>query len=244
MKKYIHFIIFGFGIVVMIIVGFFVFKNKKIVEVEDDLSIPELAIKDMPFVSLIPDSEGHYLKLKIENINIEDAKTLEYNLLYQTENNVTQGVPGTVELKQNSFETDLLLGSESSGKYRYDEGVQSGSLSLSFRNDSKKLVAKMSTNFSMLESPEKMSFSQELVNLEFQKNIKGFVLFMNTLGLPLPFEKNIVNGPYGIFSSAEIESGIKININNLLYRWNESTAWEKIDNPESIGAGIYVVSTD
>ena len=114
------------GLIVLVVV-FFVVKNtnnKDSEEKDSGSTLIDVAPEDRPVVSLIPTSDGHYLKLVIENIVIQ-AQELDYELLYQTGENITQGIPGSVELGQgSSFELDLLLGSESSGKFRYDEGVE------------------------------------------------------------------------------------------------------------------------
>lgn len=244
MKKYLPFIILGVGIVIMIIVGFLILKNKPSSEIEndEDVSLLELDIKQMPFVSLTPDLEGHYLKLKIDNINISGAKTLEYNLLYQTKDNITQGVPGTIELTGNSYETDLLLGSESSGKFRYDEGVKSGSISLSFRSDQKKLITKISSDFVMGELPGKLSISDSNFNVEYSGNTNAIVVLMNTMGLPSAFEDNNIKGSFGIFSSVVIKSGIEIESDNPTYYWDNGD-WININDLESIPLGVFVTTS-
>ena len=87
----------------------------------------ELALKDRPIAALTPSADGHWLTLSVDKITIK-AETMDYELLYQLPDGRTQGVPGSVEIKgEKSFKTEpLLLGSESSGKYRYDEGVEEG----------------------------------------------------------------------------------------------------------------------
>jgi hypothetical protein len=62
-------------------------------------------------------------------------------------------VPGTVQLS-GDVEKKLLLGSESSGKFRYDTGITGGTMTIRFRNSSGKLLGKLETAFTFT-SPEK-----------------------------------------------------------------------------------------
>src|SRR3990167_9319986 len=130
-KKYLPVIFLGIGLVVLVLV-FLLIKNKKSEVVEDDSNIlVEVAFKDRLFASLTPTSDGHYINLKIDKITLPKAVSLDYELLYSLPDGRTQGVPGTVDLKgQTNFERKLLLGSESNGKFRYDEGVEDGSLTV------------------------------------------------------------------------------------------------------------------
>jgi hypothetical protein len=99
----------------------------------------ELVLSDTekPIISLIPRSDGHELKLKIENIP-KNVTKIEYELIYSaTDNGLTmeKGVGDTVKITSSSIEKDLLLGTASCTngcKYKYDEGIDSGTLSLYF----------------------------------------------------------------------------------------------------------------
>ena len=74
---------------------------------------------------------------------------------------IQQGVPGTAKLDGGDIERKMLLGSESSGKFRYDEGVKGGTLTLRFRNSKGRLIGKLSTEFT-LTSPKKGVFEVTL----------------------------------------------------------------------------------
>lgn len=205
MKKLLPFIFLGVGVVVLLIVFFFVNKLKssgESVEDEEETALIDVALEDRPYVSLRPSSDGHYLLLKIENIVIP-ASTLDYELLYQTKDNITQGVPGTVALeKGKDFEADLLLGSESSGKFRYDEGVNTGSVTLRFRNDQGKLVARFTTDFHMQTGVSEV----ESVDKTFKSKVDGsktgvYFVTMQTIGEKTSLKPIASENGYAVFSS-------------------------------------------
>jgi len=166
MKKYLPLMFLAAGVLVVIGAYLFVSKNKGNEESlggEDEVLLSDVPLSKRPVVSLTPTTDGHYLQLKVDKIVI-DADTFDYMLEYKTENGLLQGVPGVADLKgKNSFETDLLLGTESSGKFRYDEGVETGSIEIKFRKAGK-LVAKFKTDFKM------------------EPQDKGYKISMNTIG--------------------------------------------------------------
>lgn len=156
MKKYWPFIALVLGIIVVVGVFFFI-KGKTTSDLggsnQEDLLVPDIPQDQRPLASLIPSQDGHWLKMKIEGIKVEGTASLDYELLYKVSDGRTQGVPGTIQLKgQTSIERNLLLGSESSGKFRYDEGVASGTLTLRFRNSSGKLLGKLTTDWTLATS--------------------------------------------------------------------------------------------
>ncbi|MGB9637492.1 MAG: hypothetical protein ACPLY7_01700, partial [Microgenomates group bacterium] len=108
----------------------------------------EQTIKEKPFVSLLPSNDNHWLTLEIKNI-VKETTGLEYELLYfaQVEGNQVERGVGTTgkpeEIKnQTEFSKKILLGSAScttgTCKYKYDEGVTEGTLSVNLINSSGK----------------------------------------------------------------------------------------------------------
>lgn len=156
MKKYLPLILIGVGILVLI-GGFLFVRSSRNKGGEGEESVKEIPAEQRPLVSLTPSGDGHWLKLKIEKIKVEKAASLDYELLYSLPDGRTQGVPGTVKIDGKDIERDLLLGSESSGKFRYDEGVTGGTLTIRFRDSKGKLIGKLSTKFT-LTSPKKGVF--------------------------------------------------------------------------------------
>lgn len=94
--------------------------------------IDELAEGDRPVVALSSRPDGRELTLKIDNL--KNFETVEYELIYLTEG-VQRGVIGDVDLKpgQTNFSRNLLLGTCSRGKCRYDTNVTGGTLTVTFR---------------------------------------------------------------------------------------------------------------
>lgn len=157
MKKYLPLIILGVGVLFVVIVGVLLFKSiksKTVDNSDDDSVVAEIPSDERPSVSLTPTSDGHYLNLLVTDIKVKKATSMDYLLVYSTANGGQQGVPGTVQLTGNNIDKKLLLGSESSGKFRYDTGVTGGTLTLRFRNSSGKLIGKLETSFTFT-SPEK-----------------------------------------------------------------------------------------
>lgn len=210
MKKYLPFILLGVGILVLILV-FVLIKNKKApVAVDDSSTLVEVDFKDRPFASLTPTSDGHYINLKIEKLKLPKALTMDYELLYSLPDGRVQGVPGTAELKDISvFERKLLLGSESNGKFRYDEGVEEGNLTVRFRDSKGKLLAKFQTKFKLQTNVSELSSIEEDFVYKFDRPQKtGYFITMNTFGLPESSSvTSVTDGPYGVFSSSDLPSG-------------------------------------
>jgi len=154
-KKYL--LIIGIVVIALIFVGIvFVIKqiNQPVANNSQpiDQSVPDLPQNERPVTELIPSSDGHYLSLKVNVINVPGVSTMDYELLYKANNGVavtTEGVPGTIQLngQTNISRDNILLGSESSGKVRYDKGVENGTLTLRFRDVNGKLLGKVATDW-------------------------------------------------------------------------------------------------
>jgi hypothetical protein len=240
MKKYLPFILLFAGLLAVVGGIIFVKGKKKAPIEEEETALIEVSLPDRPIASLTPTEDGHYLDLKIEKIVI-DAESMDYELLYKTGTGITQGVPGTVELDgRDFFEAELLLGSESSGKFRYDEGVEEGTLTLRFRNNKGKLLVKFATDFHL------QSDSSELTSLDggfaYELDIvrKGYFVTMETFGFPGDAPGDVVAGPYGVFGSSEDSlDGQVVMDNGTPYAWYGS-AWKKLDDSSSSDIGVFV----
>ena len=244
MKKFLPFFLFLIGIAVF--VGVFIFlkgRGKEEAVVEEETTLREILLDERPVVSLTPSSDGHWLKLVIEKIVIS-ADSLDYELLYKLPDGRTQGVPGTIKLDgQKEIERDLLLGSESSGKFRYDEGVENGTLSLRFRDEKGKLIAKFSTEFRLQSNTKSLSSTDGNFIYSLNKSSKAFFVTMQTFGVPESPPGEFADGPYGVFSSSEAISPGEIELSSGgVYRWNE-TEWERLEDLESSDIGIFVATT-
>lgn len=246
MKKYLPFILLGLGLLVLISAYFLVFRKSSKRTTEEKESLIEVPLSDRPVTSLTPDSSGHWLKLVIDKIKVK-AETLDYELLYELPDGRTQGVPGTISLKdQNRIERDLLLGSESSGKFRYDEGVTQGSLTLRFRNEKGKLIAKFSTKFHLQKrSPELTSVDGKFrYKLNKKSPLSGFFVVMETFGVPTMPPGDIKAGPYGVFSIEKVNVDGTVELGEgVIYR-STSSGWEKLEDGKSTDIGIFIAASE
>lgn len=243
LKRYLPFLVLGLGVLVLLVAIFvFLNKNKGKVEVNeevDDEKIVEIPFEKMPFVSLTPSKDGHWLKLSVSGIKIE-AKTLDYELLYKLPDGRTQGVPGTVELSSTNFERDILLGSESSGKFRYDEGVKEGTLTLRFRDNAGKLVGKLSGGFTLLSGTSTLYSYDDKFSFELSESPKNvYFVVVNTFGTPVLPDFKVLQGPYGIFSSENKKfSGRLAGVSGDVYRL-DGESWSSVNSQDEIDIGIF-----
>lgn len=242
MKKFIPLILLGVGIIVVVFT-FLVVRGSKVKEepTNEETALFNVPLNERPVVSLTPSSDGHYLNLKVEKIVIE-AKTLEYELLYKVPQGVLQGVPGSISLQgKDSFETELLLGSESSGKFRYDEGVEEGTLTIRFRNNDGKLITKFVSDFHMQsETGELTSIDGSFKYIPKVKS-KDFFVTMVTIGIPDDKPGEISSGPYGVFSSSGKSLSGKVEIDSGSVYQFTSNKWTSLLDGESSDIGIFVV---
>jgi len=212
MKKYLPFIIGGLVILIVAVAVILanVFKGGSETEDDSQAFVPDLSQDQWPAISIIPSSDpavpnsmGHFLDFKVEKINVSGAVSMDYELVYTTTSGGQQGVPGTVKLTGAEFERKLLMGSASSGKYRFDEGVTQGTMTLKFRNSAGKLLGKVATTFSFQSDTTTLSSIDGAFTYELAKAAKGvYFVTMKTLVEPVTTDNTVIyqNG-YAVFSS-------------------------------------------
>ncbi len=192
MKKFLP---FGIVIVVAIIfVGgvFVLHKINQPVSVDDmqqDASVPDLPDNQKPTAGLVPTSDGHYLVLNVDSIKVSGANSMDYDLLWKANNagaTTQQGTSSTVQLSgQTNFSKKLLLGSESNGKFRYDQGVETGTLTLRFRDGNGKLLGKVTTDFHMQNGTTNLSSVDGSFKYTLTKAATGvYFITMQSFGTP------------------------------------------------------------
>jgi hypothetical protein len=99
--------------------------------------IVEMPIADRPNISLVPRNDGHLLTLGITKLP-SYVNTIEYELIYTATDGsleIEKGLGDTIKDLSTAIDRKLLLGTESCTngcKYKYDEGVTGGTLSLKF----------------------------------------------------------------------------------------------------------------
>lgn len=209
MKKYLP-IIAGVLIVAVVVVGFVIKgKSGNGKDGDEDISnVPVLSEDQWPAISLTPTnkpgvsgSEGHWLDFKVEKINVPGAASMDYLLVYNTSDGGQQGVPGKVELTGGSIERMLLLGSESSGKFRYDAGVDQGTMTITFRNDDGKMLGKLTTDFHLQSGVTELTSIDGLFKYTLDKVAKNvYFVTMKTYAEPEAASVIWQNG-YGVFAS-------------------------------------------
>lgn len=98
-----------------------------------DKTAPEAKEIKMPEVSLTARADGNAANLKI--FGLEDFAGFEFTLSYTTANGASQGSFSEVDLKpeQKTYSKEILFGSCSAGKCKYDEGVNKADLEIIFR---------------------------------------------------------------------------------------------------------------
>lgn len=205
MKKYLPFILLGAGVLLLIGMIFFV-KSRNKEEVVEEEEVAEIPFDLRPVASLTPSEDGHWLKMVVEKI-VFDAASMDYELLYYLPDGRAQGVPGTIKLTgQDSIERDLLLGSESSGKFRYDEDVEEGTLTIRFRNEKGKLTGKLITDFTLKVDVEEVVSVDGNFTYKFSESPQDvYYVVMSTFGVPTNPPSDVQSGPYGLFSSIDSE---------------------------------------
>ena len=167
----------------------------------------ELSPDQRPYISLIPRADGHQLKMIISKIpnNIDQ---IEYELIYTAKdqnNEIEKGLGDTLKLSGITIERDLLLGTESCTngcKYKYDEGVTGGTLSITLiTKDSQ--VTTFQSQFALRSSTDlkkgKLDLSTENFSITATPSTKDefFVLLKN---YGIPSGSNAKNA-YSVFSS-------------------------------------------
>ncbi len=207
-KKYLPFIAIGVGILFFVVVVFVIRKiNQPVADVNTiDETVADLPSDQKPTVALVPTPDGHYLILKVEQIDkVKNASSMDYELLWKADNagnETTQGTSSTVKLGgQSSYNNDLLLGSESNGKFRYDQGVENGTITLRFRNSDGKLLGKVVSDFHLQTETTNLSSVDGKLKYTLDKVAAGvWFVTMQSFGKP---SSNVVtfSDGYSVFAS-------------------------------------------
>ncbi len=213
MKKYLPFIIVG--VVAVLAIGGVLILHKVNLPVATDntqqegAAVPDLPQDQRPTVALIPSTDGHTLMLRILNIKVPSAISMDYELTW-TANNTgtasTQGTSGTIQLNgQMTIErSNLLLGSESSGKKRYDKGVENGKLTLRFRDSNGKLLGKVSSDWHLQTETTTLTSVDGSFKYTLPKPATGiwFITIM-PFGTPDPASVVTFSSGWAIYASAK-----------------------------------------
>lgn len=210
-KKYLPLVIVVIVITIIFVGAVFIIRkiNQPITEntQQSDQSVPDLPQNERPLTELLPSSDGHYVSLKVNGINIPGAASMDYELLYKANNGVTvttEGVPGTIQLNgQTGISRDnILLGSASSGKVRYDKDVQNGKLTLRFRDTNGKLLGKVATDWHLQTGSLTLSSVDGSFKYTLNNSADGvWFITMQSFGTPKASDVVVFSNGWAIFAS-------------------------------------------
>ncbi|MEK7513443.1 MAG: hypothetical protein AAB580_00965, partial [Patescibacteria group bacterium] len=207
MKPYLKYIIPA--IIIVLIVGIYIYKKPKNTETTKPASrkveqINQLALKDRPFVTLTPRSDGKEVTLGIDKVT--NATKVEYEMEYQADN-LIQGVFGNIDFTQEPTPVakNLLFGSCSKGKCRYDENVSGGSLTLRFDGGSEAYTLKSDFNLQNMFDRQGVFTSKDIkATLDVGKSglpSATYLIISGTMGLPAPVDGEVLAGPYAFLAA-------------------------------------------
>lgn len=238
MKKQLPVIILLAGVVV-VAVAFLAFRSRTPAGSTTEDEGPDLPVSQRPYTQLIPTDDGHYLNLIISNINVPNAASMDYELYYDTADNITQGVPGKINLDgKDKIERELLLGSESSGKFRYDQGVNDGTLTLRFRDKNGKMIGKVAGQWALLNNNRVLSSLDGKFSYTLNVISDAYFVVMPTFGVPSSTPAEVISGPYGVFSSSETGLDGVVDLSGNVYRY-DSSSWQSVSK-SSTSIGVFV----
>lgn len=226
-------------------VWFFLFRSKPAEQqtvVEE--TVKELPLEQRPYITLTPTTDGHTLHFTISNIT-SGASAIDYELGYKTADGVNEGVTGYIKLKgERQIDRDLLLGSCSSGKCRYHEGVELGTITIKLQDSNGKLMGQAISDFHLQNSVSELTLPKAGFSATLGGTMKkGYAITMGTLGLPGKAPGSVMAGPVGVFASDKSVSAKSVSLNGSgdLYNWNGSS-WVKSEAKPSLGTFVKVSS--
>lgn len=199
----------------------------------------ETALEERPFISLIPSSDGHWLTIKVEKI--QNATALEYELTYTTGDGLVQGAIGGPFSTDTSYEKKILLGTESSGHYRYHEGVERGSITI--RLEGGPGPRKFTSDFRLQTGEDELVSADSKFSLAANFGKSEQYIIMSTVGLPGKIEGEVKAGPYGVFSSGsgKISQGEVTMADEDEVQYWSGDEWVAVSEKALVKTGVFVV---
>jgi hypothetical protein len=242
MKKYLKFIIPGVIVLAVVAWIYWPANNKK--EETTQIStrkveqINQLAIKDRPYVVLTPRTDGKEVTLIIDKVT--NATSAEYELEY-TAGSMIQGVFGELDFETDGLplSKDLLFGSCSKGKCRYDENVSGGSLTIRFDGGDKPYTLKSDFNLQMMADREGVFTSKDIkASLDVGSSLSAstYLVVQNTMGLPEAVDGEVIAGPYAFIAAnsttlkgAELTIKSKDDLSSAKLMFWDGETWEELE---------------
>jgi hypothetical protein len=210
MKKFLPLILIGIGVLIVAAAGIVIMKMRSTSSgTQGETNIPDLPQSQWPIVTLtptedpaVPKSLGHFLEFRVQKINVPGAASMDYLLVYTTSDGGQQGVPGTVKLTGGDIDKKLLMGSASSGKYRFDAGVSSGTITITFRDSNGKSMGKLSSDFHLQFGDTVLTSVDGKFTYTLDKEAKGvYFVTMPTFVQPNSSLYAVWQNGYGVFAS-------------------------------------------
>ena len=247
-KKY---IIIGAVIVLLLIAGlgfwfFQPFSGKKSIQPQSGsktkktIAVNTLPLEERPYVIFVPTSKiepkslGHWVTFTVDNIG--KFSQVEYEFEYTT-GTMIQGGLGRIDFTKEHppVSKEIAFGSESKGKYKYDEGVYKGQFTFTFSNGED---AALKTDFNLQNVGENNGIfltPDDKAELKTGSDLKSndYLIIASTLGLPAPVTGKVIAGPYGFYAdSPRSLSGSTITFedagdNAQILFWNGSK-WQEL----------------
>lgn len=205
---------------------------------------PELPASQRPFSTLTPTEDGYYMDLVITNIDVPGAEKIVFEVFYTTAEGNNQGTRGELALKgDDTIRNQLLLGSESNGNFRFDEGVEMGTLTVKFRDNKGKVIGQTKTTWHMQENPTELTSADGKFAYTLDDEAEGFFVTMNTLGLPGDFNGVTSSESYGVFSHLEGNLPGEVSLSGDVSRWDgEDGEWVSLGGTASEDIGVFISS--
>ncbi len=203
---------------IAVLVKIFIFKSKQTVTTDSKKTkktavINELPVEERPFITLVPSESGGEIFISIDN---SKDKLLEYEIEYQAKSDeggtIIQGGMGRIDLSSASQPTEpkeFCFCSQSKNVKKYDKGVTSGEVVLSFSGGAKDYVLK--GDFTVGNFGEKdgvFNSRNGKISLDMSREklaSSTVVVVTDTLGLPGKLEQELLEGPYGFFSASPVK---------------------------------------
>lgn len=161
----------------------------------------ELAVKDRPFVTLVPHSTNKLFTFV--GINLDKATESSLDIEYQS-GDLLKGVSANVDTPiPNHFIKAIILGSCSTGgKCSFDKDLKSGTTKLRLKYAGQDAINLLKGDFTFILGQSNLPDGK--VQFEASKaNIKDNLILMNSFGLPKQLDKEISLYPVIISSTSD-----------------------------------------
>ncbi len=222
--------------------------KKKAIE-EDEPLAKTIPVADLPYATLNPHADGYRLDVKISNIKSPHfGYQVIYTAILPNGNSVERGagtrdadLQGKSEIVKEN-DSAVVFGSASSGKFRYDEGVENGQLEVTYRDGKGKATGRAQTEWHLQSAKKYTEYTSMDNGVKFIPTGKpsGYFLIMNTLGVPAAVPGTILTGPYAVLNSGTTKLGGKLTVTlsdsapaKLLQLDEQSKSWKEITSSQA-----------